>query len=513
MGSFEERMQTFRKKREIALKMGGEKGLAYYKQNGWLNARERLDYALDKGTFLEVGIFSHSDQPAMANRSPCDGKICGFGKVDGRPVIAMACDLTVLGASSAGVNGKKVGYCKRMSCERGIPFFFMGEAGGSRMPDTMGSRGMVTQLGNDPIQYQRLRESPWVACMLGPCYGSPTWYTMMSDFRVQRKGAVLAVSSPKVTSLATGESVDPELLGGWRLHAEVTGLADAVAETDEECIRIARKFLSFLPTNSQQLPPTAPVPPGSGDQMGNILNLLPENPRSVYDMRKILRVIVDGGDLFEAKERFARSAVTALARINGQAVGIVANNPIHSAGALDADACEKITSFLVLCDSYNIPIIMFVDTPGFLVGIAGEERKVTGKIINFMNALTLVTVPKLTIIVRKTYGQAFLNMGGGRNSDTIVAWPSAEISFMDPATGVNVVYNLKKEENPDKFAEKMKVMAKDTAPWEAAGIFNLNDVIDPTQTRDWLADMLEYHKNQKTGGIGKHLMHCWPTSY
>jgi len=231
MGSFEERMQTFRKKREIALKMGGEKSLSYYKQNGWLNARERLDYALDKGTFLEVGIFSHSDQPAMADRSPCDGKICGFGKVDGRPVIAMACDLTVLGASSAGVNGKKVGYCKRMSCERGIPFFFMGEAGGSRMPDTMGSRGMVTQLGNDPTQYQRLREAPWVACMLGPCYGSPTWYTMMSDFRIQRKGAVLAVSSPKVTSLATGESVDPELLGGWRLHTEVTGLADAVAET------------------------------------------------------------------------------------------------------------------------------------------------------------------------------------------------------------------------------------------------------------------------------------------
>ena len=513
MGSHEARMETFREKKAHALQMGGEKKLAYYRDNGWLNARQRLDYILDEGTFREMGLFSTSDQPAMADRSPCDGKVCGFGKIDGRPVVAMSCDLTVLGASSAGVNGKKVGYCKRMSCERGIPFVFMGEAGGARMPDIMGARGMVTQLGNDGTQYQRLREAPWVACMLGPCYGSPTWYTMMSDFRIQRKGAVLAVSSPKVTSLATGEASDPEEMGGWQVHSELTGLADAVAENDEECLQIARRFLSFLPSNNQQAPPRAQVPPGSGANMASILDRLPENPRAVYDMHHIIRCIVDGEDLFEVKGGFGRSAITALARIDGHSVGIIANNPLFIAGALDADACEKITSFLVLCDSYNIPILMFVDTPGFLVGKQGERRKITGKIINFMNALTLVTVPKITIIVRKTYGQAFLNMGGGRNSDTIVAWPSAEISFMDPETGVNVVYNVKRKDDPEKFAEKMKLMNKDSAPWEAAGIFNLNDVIEPAETRAWLSDMIAYHRNLKTGGVGKHLMHCWPTSF
>lgn len=513
MAAFEARMKTFEEKRSAALAMGGEEKLAYYRKNKWLNARERLDAVLDAGSFQEIGLFAHSDQPSMAHRSPCDGKICGFGKIDGRPVVTMSCDLTVLGASSAGVNGKKMGYCKRMSCERGLPFVFMGEAGGARMPDIMGARGMVTQLGNDGAQYQRLREAPWVACMLGPCYGSPTWYTMLSDFRIMRKGAVLAVSSPKVTSLATGEATDPEEMGGWQLHSEVTGLADAVCETDEECLTMVRKFLSFLPSNNQQVPPTAPVPAGSGSNMEQILDLLPENPRAIYDMRQILHCIVDGEELFEVKENFARSAITALARIDGQSVGVVANNPLHIAGALDADACEKITSFLVLCDSYNIPIVMFVDTPGFLVGKEGERRKITGKIINFMNALTLVSVPKITIIVRKTYGQAFLNMGGGRNSDTIVAWPSAEISFMDPETGINVVYNLKKSDDPEKYSEKMKIMGKDTAPWEAAGIFNLNDVIDPRKTRAWLADMISYHKNLKSGGIGKHHMHCWPTSY
>lgn len=513
MANFEAAMKKFEERKEYSLSMGGEKKLQKYKENGWLNARERMDYLLDENTFQEVGLFTESAEKAMEGRSPCDGKVIGFGKIDGRPVGSLSCDLTVLGASSAGVNGKKVGYLKRMVCGKGIPLVFLGEAGGARMPDNMGSKGMVTMLGNDPTQYQRLREAPWVAAMLGPCFGSPTWYTMMSDFRVMKKGAILAVSSPKVTCLATGEETPWEELGGWRLHSEITGLADMLGETDEECIDILKKFLSYLPTNSSQLPPTAPVPAGSGKEMPDILKYLPESPSRVYDMKKILKVIVDGSELFELKANFARSAITTLARIGGKSVGIIANNPMHRAGALDADACEKITNFLVLCDSYNIPILMFVDTPGFLVGVEGERKKLTGKIINFMNALTLVTVPKLTVVVRKTYGQAFLNMGGGRNSDTIVAWPSAEISFMAPETGVNVVYNMKKEDDPEKFAEKMKVMDLDKEPWNAARIFNLNDVIEPAHTRDWLINMLTYHFNYKTNGIGQHLMHCWPTSY
>jgi len=328
-----------------------------------------------------------------------------------------------------------------------------------------------------------------------------------------KKGAIMAVSSPKVTSLATGENTPEEELGGWEIHAEISGLIDKVAESDEECMDIARQFLSYMPDNASQRPPKAAVPEGSGQQMGDILKYLPEDPKRAYDMRKIIECVVDGGDLFELKAHFGRSAVTTLARIAGRSVGIIANNTMFIGGALDADACEKITSFLVLCDSFNIPIIMLVDTPGFMIGKKGERRKVTGKIINFMNALALVTVPKITIIVRKTYGQAFLNMGGGRNSDTIVAWPTAEISFMAPETGINVVYNLKKEDDPDKFDELMGIMAKDTEPWGAAGIFNVNDIIEPAKTRDWLINMLTYHYNYQTGGIGKHLMHCWPTSY
>ncbi len=509
---FEERMNKFHAKRQAALAMGGEKKLSAYKAAGKLNVRERVDYLLDPGTFQEIGLFSHSDQPNMADRSPCDGKVTGFGKIAGRPVGVVANDLTVLGASSGNVNGKKIAYMKRIACSRGIPLVFLNEAAGARMPDFMGARGMVA-MAQDPTQYQRLREAPWAACLLGPCYGSGTWYSCMSDFRVMKKGAIMAVSSPKVTVLATGEDTPEEEMGGWKIQSEMTGMVDMVGESDQECMDMARKFLSYLPTNARMASPAAPVPEGSGDKMADILGFLPEDRKRAYDMRRIIQCIVDGGEVFELKKDFGRSAVTTLARLGGRSVGIIANNTIRLAGALDADACEKITNFLVLCDSYNIPIIMLVDTPGFMIGKEGERRKVTGKIINFMNALTLVTVPKITIIVRKTYGQAFLNMGGGRNSDTIVAWPTAEISFMAAETGVNVVYNLRKEDDPEKFAELVKVMDKDTEPWEAAGIFNVHDILEPAKTRDWLIQMLDYHFNHQTGGVGRHLMHCWPTSY
>jgi acetyl-CoA carboxylase carboxyltransferase component len=510
--NYDELMKKFHSRRQAALAMGGEKKLAAYKAANKLNARERVNYILDNETWQEIGLFAYSDQPNVAERAPCDGKVAGFGTIDGRPVGVVCNDLTVLGASSGNVNGKKIAYIKRISDKRGFPVVFLSEAGGARMPDFMGARRMVAMAQN-PTQYQRLREAPWVSCLLGPCYGSPTWYASMSDFVVMKKGAVMAVSSPKVTILAPGENTPEEEMGGWQLHSEITGLVDMVAESDEECMDIAKKFLSYMPTNATKLPPKAAVPPGSGEKMGTILNYIPGDRKRAYDMRNIIRCIVDGSELFEFKEHFGRAAVTTLARIDGHTVGIVGNNTMFLAGALDADACEKITSFLVLCDSYNIPIIMLVDTPGFMIGKEGERRKVTGKIINFMNALTLVTVPKLTIIIRKTYGQAFLNMGGGRNSDTIVAWPTAEISFMDPETGINVVYNLRKEDNPEKFVEKMKIMGLDTEPWEAAGIFNVNDIVEPSKTREWLINMLAYHYDYRTGGIGKHLMHCWPTSY
>jgi acetyl-CoA carboxylase carboxyltransferase component len=495
-----------------AMAMGGADKLARRKAAGILNARERIAYLCDADSFIESGLFGTSaSNPADRHRTPTDGKITGFGKLDGRDVAIAANDFTVMGASSSSTNGRKLAHLKRVATQRGLPMVFLGESSGARMPDHMGSRGMATLLGNDPTQYLRMRETPWASATLGMSFGSSSWYAVLSDFSVMRKGAVLAVSSALLASLAIREDVDPEDLGGWRLHAEVTGFADAVADSDEEALDAVKTFLGYLPRHCNEAPPARSVPAGSGAAMPDIGLLLPASRTQVYDVRKVLRAVVDRDSLFELKAKFGKAAVTALARLDGRTVGVIANNPLAKGGALDADACDKVTSFLVLCDSFNVPIVMFVDTPGFVIGTEAERKRAPGKIMNWMNALSLVTVPKISIILRKTYGQAYLNMGGGRNSDEVAAWPTAEISFMDPQFGVRVVHG--KAPGDDGFDELHAQMDRDSAVWDAASVYAVQSVIRPQDTRDYLVRTLDVHRTRPSGGVGQHLMRAWPTSY
>lgn len=499
-------------RRAKALAMGGKEKLARRKAAGILNARERVDRLVDPGTFIESGLFGTSaTRPEDRDRSPADGKIAGFGKIDGRECAIIANDFTVLGASSSATNGRKIAHMKRVATSRGLPMVFLGESSGARMPDHMGSRGMGALLGNDGTQYMRMRETPWVSATLGPSYGSSSWYAVLSDFNVMRKGAVLAVSSSQLASLAIKEVVDPEAMGGWKVHADITGFADVVVDSDEEALAAIKAFLAYLPSHCKAAPPEREVPPGSGEAVADIGKLLPEKRTQVYDMRNIIRAVVDSGSFFELKARFGKAVVTALARLGGRTVGFVANNPLFKGGAMDTDACEKATSFLVLCDSFNIPIVLFVDTPGFTIGTEAERKRAPGKIMNFMQALQLCTVPKISIIVRKSYGQAYLNMGGGRNSDEVAAWPTAEVSFMDPTFAVKIVHGL--EPGQPGFDEAFERMNKDSEPWDMAAIYAAQSVIRPEETRDYLIRMLDVHRLRLTNGVGRHLMHAWPTSY
>ena len=498
-------------RRQQALAMGGPERLAKRRAAGVLNARERIDYLFDAGTFVESGLLATSVDPQDAPRSPADGKIAGYGDIAGRTAAVVANDFTVMGASSAATNMKKIGHVKRAAASRGMPLVFLGESSGARIPDNMGARGMGSLLAQDPQQYLRARESPWVSAALGLCYGSSTWYCVLADFNVMRKGAIIAVSSSLLASLAMSDTVDAEELGGWRIHADLTGFADQVAETDEEALDALKKFLSYLPGNNSEAPPVRPVPAGSGDAVRDILRMIPESRTQVYDMRKVLRAIIDKESFFELKARFGKAAVTALARLDGKTVGVIANNPLYKGGALDADACDKIVSFIVLCDSYNIPMLMFVDTPGFAIGVEAERKRAPGKIMNFMNALALVTVPKLTVLVRKTYGQAYINMGGGRNSDEFLAWPTAEISFMDPSYAVTVVSGVRPGD--PGFEDRKALMEKDSSVYDIASIYAVQDVIRPEQTREYLIRMLEIHQLRLTRGVGRHLLATWPTSF
>lgn len=479
---FENERAEFEARRAKALTMGGEKKLAERKRQGILNARERIAVLADPGSFLETGLFGQSIRPEVRDNSAADGKITGYGKLDGREVAIVSNDFTVMGASSSDVNTSKVGHVKKIASSRGLPMVFLGESTGARMPDVMGAAAIVGD--SRPTQYLRMRETPWVSAVLGHCYGSSSWYAALADFTVMRKGAITAVSSVKLTSMAISEKVDPEDLGGWKLHTEVTGMVDLAVETDEEAMEAVRRFLSYLPSHRGEAPPVQPVPADSGRDAHRITEILPESRTKVYDVRKILNLIYDTGSVFELKPRFGRSVVTALARLDGKTVGIVASNPFFKGGAIDPESCRKVTSFLVLCDSFNIPLVFMADQPGFLIGVEGERAGAIGRVMNWMNALSLVTVPKIAIAMRKVYGQAALNMGGAGNADTMVAWFTAELNFMDPRHAVTIVHGVTEKEDPERYQALLADMTKGTSAYDAAAEFSIHDVIAPEETRD-----------------------------
>lgn len=510
--SFESILDDYDKRRKKALAMGGPERVAKIKARGSLDARERIDHLFDKDTFIESGLFATSFMPAAKDSTPADGKICGYGRIDGREAAVVSHDLSVKGASSSLINVKKMRHMRETAVKNGMPLVLFNESSGARIPDTMGAEG-TGALGQDNEQFVRRREIPYAAAVLGPAYGTACWFTQLSDFVAMRKGGVLAVSSPKVTEIAIKEKVDPEELGGWKMQSEIIGKVDYATDTDEEAIDLIKRFLSYLPSHHKQRPPTSPIPSGSDDTARNILDIVPAERQKVYDMRKVVAAIADKHTVFEMKPRFARPALTALSRLNGQTVGFICTNPLFKAGSLDPDACDKITNFLILCDSFNIPIIFLADTPGFLIGLAGERKKAPGKIMNFMTALQLCSVPKISIVMRKSYGQAYLNMAGTRNADEMAAWPSADIGFMDPNVAVNVVYGVTHEQNPEKFTELLAQVSQESSAYDLASIYSSQFVIDPRETRNMIKRLLEVHSRERTGGISKHQLSNWPTTF
>ncbi len=510
--AYEALLAEYEARRAKALAGGGADKYEKRKAAGVWNARERIAYLVDPGSFLESGLFGASGvYPEQADETQTDGKLAGYGKINGRDVCIVVNDFTVKGASTSATNSKKVAHMKRVSTERGVPLVVIGESTGARLPDAMGSRGMGQLLGNDNTQFRRLRETPMCAAAFGPSFGSSTWLTCQADFSVMQKGAIVAVSSPRLVSMALGEKVSPDDLGGWRLHAEITGLVDQVVDKEEEVFDAIKRFLSYLPSHHMEAPPDAPVPAGSGADMDKVFSVLPESRTQVYDMKRIIRAVVDKDSLFEIKPRFGKSVVVGLARLGGKSVGIVANNPLHRGGALDADACRKIVDFLVLCDSFNVPVVLLVDTPGFQIGTEAERAGAPGKIMNFMNAMTLVTVPHLSVIIRKSYGRAYVCMGGGRHSDDVAAWPTAEVSFMSPEFATRIVHGVGVGE--PGFEEKLENIRQGADVWGLAEVYAAQAVIRPQETRDYLIRMLEVYRLRMSKGVGQHLMRNWPTSY
>ncbi len=513
--ALEELIQELNTKRDKALQQGGAKKVRRQHDQGKLTARERIERLLDPGSFMEFGIFCTSDQPGMEDTTPADGLICGYGLVNSRRVALIVNDFTVLASTNAKINLKKMLQFKKQAREYGIPMIWLGEAGGARMPDCQGS-DKVFNLGGggtDTLfpEYTHFRECPFLMAAMGECYGVADFQACVADFVVQVKGSVISVSGPRALGRAIGESCSPEDMGGWKIHSEITGMSDKIAEDEEDCLNILRQFLDYMPSNNTELPPDRPVPENAGELITDILRFFPEKRTRSYDMHKIIECIVDGGQYFELKPNFGNMLITCLARINGHVVGIIANNPLINAGATNTDALEKHTSFLCLCDSYNIPIIFLEDTPGHHTGKEAELKRVGSKVVNNIQALFQVTVPKIVIVIRKAFGQGALNMcGPGVGADFNVAWPTAELGFMDPAIAADVVFGGLPEKERQEMMEKM---VADTSPFPAARAYFLQDIINPLDTRKYLIEVLKIIRDSKSQGIGRHLLSNWPTKF
>ena len=497
-------------RRAAALAMGGPRKLEKRAEAGQLNARERVDRLFDPESFRESGLFATSHLEADKDVTPADGKVTGTGDVDGRRAAVISYDFTVKGASSGQVSNKKMQHMKDLATRCGMPLVYLAESTGVRMPDIMGGTGMGS--GNERTRFLRKRESPWASAVFGYAFGSATWHTVSSDFAVFRKGAVMAVSSPGLVSRATGQQVDAEALGGWKLHAEVTGFADAVANTDEEAIDLVRRFLAYLPSHNAEAAPVVPVTPGSGERSAE--PALPRRSRARRSMTCArssrswpIRAPSSRSRRLRQEPRDVPGPDRRAKRRHHREQPDLQGWRDRRGGVRQGD------DFLTLCDSYNIPIVFLVDQPGFLIGLEAERNKVAGKIINWMNALALVTVPKVTVMMRKNYGQAYANMGGGFTADATAAWWSAEVSFMDPRSAVGVVYGVTQEDDPELYERRLAEMARESTAYDVARVYGVQDVIDPADTRGFLIGALRDNDLARTGGVGEHLLSTWPTSF
>ncbi len=501
---------------KIRSEMGGADKVARMRAAGEKTVREHIDGLIDPGSFREVGTFARSLRPEVRETTPGDGKIGGHGTVDGRPIAVFGDDITVLRGSSSVVGGRKEERLYERALAMGIPVVHFGQTGGGRIPDLMGSEG-ISEPGRVFEIAKRRHRIPMATAIVGRSFGGSSFLSALSDYVVMVRGACLAVTSPKVFEIATGEVISFEDVGGVDVHARKTGQIDLGVDSDEEAYAAIRRWLSYLPSNAHEAAARL-EPAGSFDSDPAIRELVPERRTRGYDMRKLVARLCDPGSVFELQPLYARNVTCALARLNGFSIGVVANNPMFQAGALDPEACHKIVRMMTVCDSFNLPVIFLVDVPGFMVGQRVEHDLMLHWGMRMMHALQNASMPTLTVCIRKAFGLAWQAMNGSRMANKgLYAWPSSEIGFMDPEVGVNVAFGSKLdgiEDANEREAERTRLVrevAEATNPYEAAGTMRIDEMIDPADTRRILADDLEMLANRRVPPPEARPLSYWPT--
>jgi methylmalonyl-CoA carboxyltransferase large subunit len=478
---------------------GGADRIARQHAAGKLTARERLSLLFDPDSFQEMHLFMKNrctDFGMNEKELPGEGVITGVGLTDGRPLFAASQDFTVAGGSVGEANARKIMQIMDEALEVGRPFVFINDSGGARIQE-----GVDALSGYGGIFYRNILLSgvvPQISIIAGPCAGGAAYSPALTDFIIQvRHEGRLFITGPQVIREVTGEAITAESLGGVESHAFYSGVVHFVAEDDEDAIKIARRLLSYLPANNLEDPPIQGDGPAGEVPDDEVLNrLVPEDSRKPYDMHAIIDHVVDNGDFMEVQEHFARNLIIGLGRILGRTVGIVANQPEHKAGVLDINSSDKGARFIRFCNAFNIPLVTLVDVPGFLPGVDQEYGGIIRHGAKMLFAYGAATVPKLTVVVRKAYGGAFLAMcSKDMGADRIYAWPSAEIAVMGAESAVNVLHRRRLEEAGDPASARNRLVEeyRETFanPYLAAARGYLDDILEPAQTRSALAAALE----------------------
>jgi len=482
---------------------GGEERVARQHARGKLTARERIHALTDDGSFVELGAFVRSQgAPGTPQGGPVgDGVVTGFAHIDGRPVYLYAQDFTVIGGSVGEAHGAKICRLLDAAIENGVPVVGLNDSGGARIQE-----GVAALAAYGEIFYRNTLASgviPQISVIMGPCAGGAVYSPALTDFTIMVDGsAQMFITGPAVVKAVTREEVTREVLGGAETHNRLSGVSHFRADDDKSALALVRRLLSYLPPNNAEDPPVAPRTDPPGRTSRELGSLVPEDPSIGYDMHRLLRGVVDGGEILEVQEAFARNLVIGLARLGGRVVGLVAQQPSVLAGVLDIDASDKGARFIRFCDCFNIPIVTFADTPGFLPGIAQEHGGIIRHGAKMIYAYSEATVPKLSVVVRKAYGGAYIVMSSKHlRGDVCLAWPGAEIAVMGPEGAVDIIHRHELERAGDRASLTKSLLAEyrqqHANPYVAAGRGYLDGVIQPQETRPALINALRMVRDKR----------------
>ena len=484
------RILELRAMRSKAREGGGADRIKKQHAKGKLTARERIEMLLDPGTFneLEPFITSHSDDMTLVTEKFLgDGVLTGYGLIDGRIVYIYAQDFTIFGGTLSEMQSHKICRVMDLSLRNGAPCIGLLDSGGARIQEGVKALGGYAEIFRRNAQYSGV--IPQISVMLGPCAGGAAYSPALQDLIIMvEKQSFMFLTGPEVIKAVTGELIDAEALGGSAIHMAVSGVAHIAVKSESEALQTVRKYLAYLPSNNVENPPFKAIDDDPARMDDSLNSIVPLDPSEPYIMHQVIETVIDKGSFLEIQPAWARNAIVGLARIGGHSVGIVAQEPAVMAGVIDIDASDKMTRFVRMCDCFNVPLVTFVDSPGFLPGIAQEHGGIIRHGAKLLYAYSEATVPKLCVITRKAYGGAYVVMSSKYlGTDVTYAWPSAEIAVLGAEGAVNILFKKQIENSADPIGERKKLAQeyreKFNNPYQAASTGYVDDIIEPRETR------------------------------